>query len=183
MKLLQLPTEIIHLVLSELPIKDLVRTERTCKQLQWACLHEINRRMAASHSDYSLLVHLKQTAAQWQQFDPKTKTAHYKVDMDPVTIRSMYDQRRLIECTLLRKKRLLPISSDDPICIPVQKGIDSGETVHVSIRNGACQLEANVTHLTPAPVPLDRKMRLAPRCLSYSIQITSMSLPLSTIAV
>ncbi|KAI8064368.1 hypothetical protein BC940DRAFT_306072 [Gongronella butleri] len=190
MELLNFPPELIQLILAQLPLKDLARTERTCKQLQLASLFEMQRRTANMPSDFGLLVHLKQTAAQWQQFDPLTKTAEYKVQMTPITIKSMYDHKRLIQCSLLRKHRLLPVNDHAQLAIPLDKGLEQGKTVHVSIQHSTCQLEAAITRMaaaaaatSPSSLLGDQKKQLAPQSLAYSVQITSMRLPLSTIAV
>ncbi|ORZ09503.1 hypothetical protein BCR42DRAFT_423543 [Absidia repens] len=164
------PSEITQIILEHLPIRDLIRAERTSKLLQLFCLSEIERRIKTGSlkDEFGVLIHLGQAQARPLQFDPITKTVQYSIPMDPITINTMYDHRRNIQCSLLRKQHKLDsvVSTTKKInylsqhgfTIPVEKGMTEGKTVQIS------------------------KLSLAPIPLSYSLQVTSMRLPLSTIA-
>jgi hypothetical protein len=114
--------------------------------------------------------------------------------MDPITINSMYDHRRNIHCSLLRKQpkfedaasttKKINYLSQHGFTIPLEKGITEGKTVQISVDNALCQLDASLTRMVPptATTNTDKKLSLAPVPLSYTLQVTSMRLPLSTIA-
>lgn len=212
------PSEITQIILEHLPIKDLIRAERTSKLLQLFCLSEIERRIKTGSlkdefgvlvspfmqyhglstwfltGSFLLQIHLGQAQAQPQLFDPITKTVQYTIPMDPITINSMYDHRRNIHCSLLRKQPKLEDAasttkkinylSQHGFTIPLEKGIAEGKTVQISVDNALCQLDASLTRMVPSPATTntDKKLTLAPVPLSYTLQVTSMRLPLSTIA-
>ncbi|KAI9009954.1 hypothetical protein CLU79DRAFT_774697 [Phycomyces nitens] len=179
-----LPHEIISIVMTHLPLKDLVRIERTSKLIQDFCLEEIERRMSSGSTanQWGLMIHLGQTIAAPSQFDPKTKTVSYSVPMDPVHINTMFDHRRQIHCSLLKR---IPSSTDYDLCEPfvisIQKGMTQGSTQDVDIQGKLCHVQASITRL-PTPENSDKKLLLAPAPLTYAIQVSQMRLPLSTLA-
>ncbi|KAG0174700.1 hypothetical protein DFQ28_007573 [Apophysomyces sp. BC1034] len=199
-----LPPEIITIVLEHLPLKDLVRAERTSKLIQAFCLREIQRRITTGplKDDFGVMVHLGQTTAQPLRFDPKTKQVYYSVPMNPVEIRAMFDHGRQIHCSLLRRKTAAVAAAakasqttvptkkpkyliHDGFSIKFEKGMIEGETVQVSIKSQLCQVEAALTRLAQLPSPEQdskKKLCLAPQPLTYTLQLTEMRLPLSTIA-
>ncbi|KAI8343922.1 hypothetical protein BC941DRAFT_407332 [Chlamydoabsidia padenii] len=194
MDLAVFPPEITQIILEFLPIKDLIRAERTSKLLQVFCLSEIERRIKTGSlkDEFGVLIHLGQAQAQPQQFDPITKTVQYTIPMDPITINTMYDHRRNIHCSLLRKQPMIEHAasttkkinylSQHGFTIPLEKGMTEGKTVQISVDNALCQLDASLTRLESPNSKADKKLSLAPVPLSYSLQVTSMRLPLSTIA-
>ncbi|KAI8090014.1 uncharacterized protein BX664DRAFT_334489 [Halteromyces radiatus] len=179
------PPEITQIILEYLPIKDLVRAERTSKLLQLFCLSEIERRIktGALKDEFGLLIHIGQTTAQPQQFDPITKTVQYIIPMDPITINTMYDHRRHIQCSLLRKQLIgNKYLSQHGFTIPVEKGMVEGKTIPFAIQDKHYQLDGSLTRMEPVTNKSSKKLSLAPTPLSYSLQVTGMRLPLSTIA-
>ncbi|KAF7725990.1 hypothetical protein EC973_009136 [Apophysomyces ossiformis] len=196
-----LPPEIIAIVLEHLPLKDLVRAERTSKFFQAYCLREIQRRITNGplKDEWGVMVHLGQTIAQPLRFDPQTKQVFYSVPMDPIRVNSMYDHGRQIHCSLLRRK---PIAAKQPnqsttakkpkylirdgFSIKFQKGMNEGETVNISIKSQLCQVQAALTRLAcQLPSHKDdnkKKLLLAPSPLTYTLKVTEMCLPLSTVA-
>jgi hypothetical protein len=109
--------------------------------------------------------------------------------MDPITINTMYDHRRNIQCSLLRKQqnkldsttKKINYRSQHGFTIPVEKGMAEGKTIQISVDDSLCQLDASLTRMIPENYTV-KKLSLAPVPLSYSLQVTGMRLPLSTIA-
>lgn len=132
--------------------------------------------------------------------------------MDPVKIKTMFDHRRPIHCSLLRKNSNHSKSkvsqqqqqtnikyqsySEKGFIITVEKGMQEGKTVQLDVKNELCQVHASLTRLPSAvefhqhhtkeetalsksPQPIKS---MAPPPLLYTLQITELSLPLSTIA-
>ncbi|KAL0074007.1 hypothetical protein J3Q64DRAFT_1734637 [Phycomyces blakesleeanus] len=185
----RLPHEIISIVMNHLPLKDLVRIERTSKLIQDFCLEEIEHRMSSGSAaqEWGLMIHLGQTIASPSQFDPKTKTIAYSVPMDPVNINTMFDHRRQIHCSLLRRIPSTPnYNLSEPFVITIQKGMAEGHTEQLDIQGKLCQVQASITRLvTPSQEGQDdknKKLILAPAPLTYALQVTQMRLPLSTLA-
>lgn len=141
--------------------------------------------------------------------------------MDPVKIKTMFDHRRPIHCSLLRKNSdsaigrhrkeqavaaaTSPTSStqyqsycDKAFIINVEKGMEEGKTLELDVKNEVCQVNASLTRLpTTSPVVVAESgynnqgqtkldsppiKSMAPPPLTYTLQITELSLPLSTIA-
>ncbi|ORZ15092.1 hypothetical protein BCR42DRAFT_376103 [Absidia repens] len=198
------PPEITQLILEHLPIRDLIRAERTCKLLQLFCLSEIERRIKTGSlkDEFGVLIHLGQAQAEPQQFDPVTKTVQYIIPMDPITFNTMYDHRRNIHCSLLRKQHKLDNAatttkkinylSQHGFTIPVESGLSEGKTIQISVDDTLCQLDASLTRILTdkeehgknrtTTTTNNKKLPLAPLPLSYSLQVTGLRLPLSTIA-
>ncbi|CAO3625206.1 unnamed protein product [Cunninghamella echinulata] len=187
------PSEITQLILEHLPIKDLVRIEHTSKLLQLFCLKEIERRIKNSmlEEEFDILIHLGQVTAKPTRFDPITKTVQYTLPMEPITIKTMYDHRRNIHCSLLRRKsqedalKYLPESN---FMIPLEKGMAEGQPINISVDGKICHIDACLTrtsnHSSSASLDNNKNkpLSLAPVPSLYSLQVTSMRLPLSTIA-
>lgn len=155
-----------------------------------------------------------QVCAKPIRFDSKTKKAHYSVNMDPVKIKTMFDHRRPIHCSLLRKNSesaigrhrkevASPTSTqyqsycDKAFIINVEKGMEEGKTLQLDVKNELCQVNASLTRLPTSPVVVTEGgynsqgqtkfdpppiKSMAPPPLTYTLQITELSLPLSTIA-
>jgi hypothetical protein len=117
--------------------------------------------------------------------------------MDPVKIKTMFDHRRPVHCSLLRKKTSSRYQSfnGNGFIITVEKGMEEGKTLELDIKNDSCQVHAALTRL-PSDIlqPLcDQSLKkemlqpqpiqsMAPAPLTYTLQITELSLPLSTLA-
>lgn len=121
--------------------------------------------------------------------------------MDPVKIKTMFDHRRPIHCSLLRKNFTKKSSnikyqsySEKGFIITVEKGMQEGKTLQLDVKNELCQVHASLTRLPSAanihhhskedsplkdPQPIKS---MAPSPLTYTLQITELCLPLSTIA-
>lgn len=123
--------------------------------------------------------------------------------MDPVKIKTMFDHRRPVHCSLLRKKTSSRYQSfnEKGFIITVEKGMEEGKTLELDIQNDSCQVHAALTRLPTdnhlftgnQPLcdgqPLKKEMlqpqpikSMAPTPLTYTLQITELSLPLSTLA-
>ena len=126
--------------------------------------------------------------------------------MDPVKVKTMFDHRRPIHCSLLRKKTAKFQSyNQNGFIITVEKGMEEGKTLELDIKNEACQVHAALTRLPSAsavnntlesslcdgqalkkeilrPTQPQPIKTMAPTPLTYTLQITELSLPLSTIA-
>lgn len=217
-----LPAEIITNILSYMSMTDLVRIERTCRLFQSFSLCEIEKRIIKSSDEWGILVsyytcdnqrhtlnqcaqiHLGQVSAKPVGFDAKSKKAYYSVLMDPVKIKTMFDHRRPIHCSLLRKKTSKFQSySQNGFIITVEKGMEEGKTLELDINNEACQVHAALTRLPSSVSPVNTTLEsplcdgqalkkeslqsqpiktMAPLPLTYTLQITELSLPLSTLA-
>jgi hypothetical protein len=135
------------------------------------------------------------------RFDSKTKKAYYSILMDPVKIKTMFDHRRPVHCSLLRKKTSSRYQSfnENGFIITVEKGMEEGKTLELDIKNDSCQVHAALTRLPSdshlnQPLcdgnqPLKKEMlqpqpikSMAPPPLTYTLQVTELSLPLSTLA-
>lgn len=129
-------------------------------------------------------VHVDQVSASPIHFDPKTKTACYSVQMDPVTIKTMFDHKRSIHCSLLRKKLNKYQSFDENgLVITLEKGMTEGKPIQVNIKNKSCQVHAALTRLPYLQNEFVQPVKsIAPTPLTYTLQITQLSLPLSTLA-
>lgn len=117
-------------------------------------------------------------------FDPKTKMAYYSIQMNPVTIKTMFDHKRSIHCSLLRKKLNKYQSFDENgLVITVEKGMTEGKSIQVNINNKSCQVDAALTRLSHSQKGFVQPVKsIAPAPLTYTLQITKLSLPLSTLA-
>ncbi|OBZ87322.1 hypothetical protein A0J61_04627 [Choanephora cucurbitarum] len=197
-----LPSEIISTIMSYMSIKDLARMERTSRLFQAFALQEIEHRIIKSSSnsdEWGVLIHLGQASAKPIRFDSRTKKAYYSILMDPVKIKTMFDHRRSVHCSLLRKNKTTKYQSfnEKGFIITVEKGMQEGKTVELDIKNDACQVHAALTRLpssvnTNDPVSCGKQQTklenvqpiksMAPTPLLYTLQITELSLPLSTIA-
>ncbi|GAN11015.1 hypothetical protein MAM1_0450d10567 [Mucor ambiguus] len=199
-----LPAEIITNILSYMSMTDLVRIERTCRLLQSFSLCEIEKRIIKSSDEWGILIHLGQVSAKPIGFDAKSKKAYYSVLMDPVKVKTMFDHRRSIHCSLLRKKTSKFQSySQNGFIITVEKGMEEGKTLELDIKNEACQVHAALTRLPSSVSPVNTTLEsplcdgqaskkeslqsqaiktMAPQPLTYTLQITELSLPLSTFA-
>ena len=142
-----------------------------------------------------LQIHLGQVCAKPTRFDARTKKAYYSILMDPVKIRTMFDHKRPIHCSLLRRnsdKKPIPTKyqsySEKGFIINVEKGMEEGKTVQLDVENELCQVQASLTRLTASAhqeltkLDLPPIKSMAPPPLTYTLQITELSLPLSTIA-
>ena len=99
--------------------------------------------------------------------------------MEPVKIKTMYDHNRPVHLSLLRKAvSSQPYCSQDSFIIQVQKGMIEGEPLLLHVKNQLCQVHAYLTRL-----PRQRNEPLGPTPLIYTLQITELSIPLSTIAL
>ncbi|CAO3609891.1 unnamed protein product [Cunninghamella blakesleeana] len=187
------PSEITQLILEYLPIKDLVRIERTSKLIQIFCLKEIERRMKNSmiKEEFDVMIHLGQVTAKPIKFDPMTKTIQYTLPMEPITIKTMYDNRRNIHCSLLRKKLSndqLDYLQESNFTIPLEKGMIENKPIHISVDGKVCHIDACLTrtsmnqHQKLKEDDKNKPLSFAPVPSLYSLQVTSMRLPLSTIA-
>ncbi|GAA5805809.1 hypothetical protein HPULCUR_011335 [Helicostylum pulchrum] len=196
-----LPTEIISNIFEYVSINDLVRIESTCRLFQSFALCEIEKRIIRSTRDeWGILIHLGQVIAKPIRFDSRTKMAYYSIVMDPVKIKTMFDHRRPIHCSLLRKNHTkLSLSeikyqsySEKGFIINIEKGMEEGKSLQLNVKNELCQVHASLTRLA-SPVLIqqtilnDKKLpqpikSMAPPPLTYTLQITQLSLPLSTIA-
>ncbi|KAK4510953.1 uncharacterized protein ATC70_000062 [Mucor velutinosus] len=199
-----LPAEIITNILSYMSMTDLVRIERTCRLFQSFSLCEIEKRIIKSSDEWGILIHLGQVSAKPIGFDAKSKRAYYSVLMDPVKVKTMFDHRRPIHCSLLRKKTSKFQSySQNGFIITVEKGMEEGKTLELDINNEACQVHAALTRLPSSVSPINTTLEaslcngqalkkqslqlppiktMAPQPLTYTLQITELSLPLSTLA-
>ncbi|KAI8393945.1 uncharacterized protein BYT42DRAFT_591477 [Radiomyces spectabilis] len=182
------PPELIQLILTHLPIKDLMRTERVSKMLQAFCLAEIKRRIRCESDEWGVSIHLTQTMAKATAFDPKEKTVTYSIPMDPIHINTMFDHRRQIHCSLMRRVAMEPnYLMRDGFTLTVEKGMTEGKTVQLNIKGALCEVDAAITRLKSSAIQQihDKKspLSLAPTPLTYALQVTQMRLPLSTIAV
>ncbi|KAI9486496.1 MAG: hypothetical protein EXX96DRAFT_516570 [Benjaminiella poitrasii] len=198
------PTEIITNILGYMPIDDLARLERTCRLFQSYALYEIERRIikpSSTQDEWGVLIHLGQAVAHPTRFDCKTKKAYYSITMDPVKVKTMFDHRRSIHCSLLRKKcnKYQTFNNgEDSFVITVEKGMEEGKTVELNIENKSCQVHATLTRLPIISHPNDELLQelkkefkssphpiksMAPDPLTYTLQITELTLPLSTIAL
>lgn len=121
--------------------------------------------------------------------------------MDPVKIKTMFDHRRPIHCSLLRKNSIKKSAniryqsySEKGFIITVEKGMQEGKTLQLDVKNELCQVHASLTRLPSGvnnihhtkedsllkdPQPIKS---MAPSPLTYTLQITELCLPLSTIA-
>jgi len=124
--------------------------------------------------------------------------------MDPVKVKTMFDHRRSIHCSLLRKKTSKFQSyNQNGFIITVEKGMEEGKTLELDINNEACQVHAALTRLPSSVSPVNTVLEsplcdgqalkketlqpqpiktMAPLPLTYTLQITELSLPLSTLA-
>ncbi|KAI9491181.1 hypothetical protein BDB00DRAFT_883898 [Zychaea mexicana] len=175
-----LPPEIICCVLEQLPLADLVRAERTCRMIQAFCHSEIQRRITSGplKDDWGVLVHLDQATATATHFDAVTKKVTFTISMpQPVQIKTMFDHRRQIQCSLLRRNRYC-----EDFVFTVEKGMTEGSTVNVTAEGAAlCEIDAALTRLVKAPSPPNKKI-IAPSPNLYSLQLTQLQIPLSAIA-
>ncbi|KAI7871857.1 hypothetical protein BDF14DRAFT_1718364 [Spinellus fusiger] len=182
-----LPLELISIVMQHLPLKDLVRIERTSKLIQNFCLYEIQRRIISQpdNQKWSLMVHLGQTIALPYRFDTKTKTISYSVPMDPVHINTMFDHRRQIHCSLLQSTPKSKCNLIEDFSITIEKGMVEGNAENIDIPGKLCRFEASLTRLATPPREENdsKKLLLAPPPLTYTIQVTQMHLPLSTLVI
>ncbi|KAI8142243.1 hypothetical protein BJV82DRAFT_616090 [Fennellomyces sp. T-0311] len=173
-----LPPEIIVRVLEHLPLIDLVRIEPTCRMIQAFCYCEIERRLTSSplRNDWGVLVHLDQATATATHFDTQTKKVTFNITMQqPVEIKTMFDHRRQIHCSLLRRNQYC-----EDFVFTVEKGMEEGSTVNVSGQGAAlCQINAALTRLVKTT---PNKKAIAPSPFRYSLQLTQLEIPLSTIA-
>ncbi|KAG2210988.1 hypothetical protein INT47_000148 [Mucor saturninus] len=200
-----LPSEIISNIFEYVSMTDLVRVERTCKLFQSFALCEIEKRIIRSSKDeWGILIHLGQVLANPVRFDPETKLAYYAVAMDPVKIKTMFDHRRPIHCSLLRKSMTKKSNniryqsySEKGFIITVEKGMQEGKTLQLDVKNELCQVHASLTRL-PSAANIHHQQHtkeentllksaqpiksMAPSPLTYTLQITELCLPLSTIA-
>ncbi|KAI8063715.1 uncharacterized protein B0P05DRAFT_555400 [Gilbertella persicaria] len=195
------PTEIISNILSYMSIKDLTKLERTSRLFQAFTLNEIENRIIKSGKDeWGILIHLGQVSAKPLRFDPKTKKTYYSILMDPVKIKTMFDHRRSVHCSLLKKNKTTKFQSfnEKGFIITVEKGMQEGKTLELNIKNEACQVHAALTRLPSSSVNTNDQAlcgkqeikkeivqpikSMAPAPLLYTLQITELSLPLSTIA-
>lgn len=130
--------------------------------------------------------------------------------MDPVKINTMFEHARPIHISLLRKanlpakttdalkpRKIQPYCSQDSFVITVQKGMAEGLTVEQSIKSQRCEVNAALTRAPSSPPPvrfastkalnhggkLQKSMPIAPVPITYTLQITELSIPLSTIAL
>ncbi|KAG0744998.1 hypothetical protein G6F57_002792 [Rhizopus arrhizus] len=153
-------------------------------------------REESSNDKWGILVkiHLGEIKAQPIRFDTFTKKAYFSIFMDPVNIKTMFDHNRLIHCALTKKDDE-SYATNNKFVITVEKGMTEGRTIQVDVQNELCQVQAELTRLpTPPPSPqldekenyfkqpLDLVTPLAPAPLTYTLQITELCLPLSTIA-
>ncbi|RCI04548.1 hypothetical protein CU098_013083 [Rhizopus stolonifer] len=194
MNSLLLPSEIISHIFGYLTIKDLARVECTCKKLQSFSLSEMGRRIMKDQDTWGILIHLGEIKAQPIRFDAVKKQAYFSILMDPVNIKTMFDHNRPVHCSLIRK--------DDPefdtkseFIMTVEKGMAEGKKIQMDVQNELCKVQAELTRLpTPPPSPqldqqahyfkqpIDLVTPLAPAPLAYTLQITELCLPLSTLA-
>ncbi|EIE89775.1 hypothetical protein G6F46_006424 [Rhizopus delemar] len=183
-----LPAEIILNIFNHLSLKDLVRIERSCKRLQSCALSEIEKRIrkGSTKDEWGILVHLGQVNAEPQRFDTVTKKAYYSIQMDPVKIKSMFEKRQ-IHCSLLRKNSE-DYDTKNKFTIHVQKGMEAGKRIEIDVKNESCQVQAQLTRL-PHPTrsliqhdPKQPLIPLAPSPFIYTLQLTELCLPLSTLA-
>ncbi|KAG1440978.1 hypothetical protein G6F56_011685 [Rhizopus delemar] len=104
--------------------------------------------------------------------------------MDPVKIKSMFDRKRPIHCSLLRKNS----QDQHEFVITVQKGMTEGKRIELNVENDLCKVKADLVRLPTPPkyvhphLKVDSVTSLAPSPFTYTLQITELSLPLSTIA-
>lgn len=121
--------------------------------------------------------------------------------MDPIKIKTMFDHRRPIHCSLLKKNRtkVAPSQikyqsySEKGFIINIEKGMEEGKTLELNVQNELCQVNALLTRLA-SPVLIQQTEQetlkmdsqpiksMAPSPLTYTLQITELSLPLSTLA-
>lgn len=103
----------------------------------------------------------------------------------PIQIKTMFDHRRQIQCSLLRRNQYR-----EDFVFTVEKGISEGATIPVAA-SGAdlCKVNGALTRVSPINHSsnddngaYDKKRLLAPSPLVYSLQLTQMQIPLSTIA-
>ncbi|KAG2227581.1 hypothetical protein INT45_002266, partial [Circinella minor] len=176
-----LPTEIILNVLEYLPLADLVRTERTCRMIQAFCHGEIERRITSGplKNDWGVLVHLDQAIATATHFDTRTKKVTFNVTMQqPVQIKTMFDHKRQIQCSLLRRNQYC-----EDFVFTVEKGMSEGSTVDITAEGAAlCEINAALTRHEKSITSSTNKKLIAPSPHLYSIQLTQLQIPLSTIA-
>ncbi|KAI8646990.1 hypothetical protein BD408DRAFT_409015 [Parasitella parasitica] len=195
-----LPTEIITNILGYMSITDLVCIERVCRSFQSFSLCEIEKRIIKSNDEWGVLIHLSQVCAKPTRFDTTTKKAYYSILMDPVKVKTMFDHRRPIHCSLLRKRTpRFQSYNQNGFIITVEKGMGEGKTLQLDVKNEVCQVHAALTRLPSSfSTTLDSSLRddqaqkqeilpattkiMAPLPLIYTLQITELSLPLSTIA-
>ncbi len=126
--------------------------------------------------------------AQPERFDTVNKKAYYSIQMDPVKIKTMFEKRQ-IHCSLLRKNNE-DYDTKNKFTITVQKGMEEGRRIEMDVKNESCQVQAQLTRLPHPTRPLiqqDPKQPhtltpLAPSPFIYTLQLTELCLPLSTLA-
>ncbi|CAO3614534.1 unnamed protein product [Cunninghamella blakesleeana] len=184
MKLILLPYEIISAILFNLSIKDLVRMEATCKCIQTWVLYEMEKRIKTGslQEDWNLLIHLGQIVVTPARFDIYSKKVFYSVPKNPIRIKSMYDHRQHIHCTLSRMMSDEYTSSMDGVKIIIEPGMKEGWTEYKIANGHWCQINVTLTKLNQKePVSHQRQQLgwLAPLPFIYSIQVDEVIMPLS----
>lgn len=110
----------------------------------------------------------------------------YTITMpQPVEIKSMFDHPRQIHCSLLRRSSSANYQFLEDFKITVDKGISQGKTVAVAAKGtDLCQIQGALTRIESSSTSTthDKKQLIAPRPLTYALEVTEMQLPLSTIA-
>ncbi|KAI9323626.1 hypothetical protein BX666DRAFT_1888707 [Dichotomocladium elegans] len=180
-----LPAEILMHILKHMSLADLVRTERTCKLIQQLCLCEIEHRILSDprRKEWSVLVHLEEISATAVYFDRQTRQVTYQVDMpQPIHIKTMFDHRRQIQCCLLQHNQYR-----EGFVVTVEKGMQQGLPVPITAKSkssccsGPCSVHGVLIRAHHERQQEDKK-KLAPSPLVYSLQLSEMQIPLSTLA-
>lgn len=118
------------------------------------------------------------------RFDARTKEVTYAIAMKPIEIKTMYDHKRQIHCSLLRKSRQSQYQFHEQFQFTLDKGLAEDAPVDVAAQGTKmCAVDGTITRLlTHATQIVDDKKRIAPRPIKYALQVTEMRLPLSTLA-
>ncbi|KAG0173140.1 hypothetical protein DFQ30_008812 [Apophysomyces sp. BC1015] len=176
-----LPTEIIIAIIENLSFKDLARMERSCRSFQSLILWEIDRRIKKiKYDDWRIVVHLGHTKAVPIRFDPETKKIFYAITMQPIHISAMFDHGRRIHCSIFREGLRSKHCTQDGFVITVEEGMIQGKTVEMDVKGKSCEIHAA---LTREKNHQQQQLRsLAPSICSYTVQVTELRLPLSTMA-
>ncbi|CAO3638765.1 unnamed protein product [Cunninghamella echinulata] len=135
------------------------------------------------HEDWNLLIHLGQVVVTPARFDIHSKKVFYSVPKNPIRIKSMYDHRQHIHCTLSRTKMNNQFTCCmDGVKIIIEPGMKEGFTKYISANGSWSQLHITLRKLNHLEPLLHQKQQLgwlAPLPLIYTIQVDEIAMPLS----
>jgi hypothetical protein len=181
-QLSNIPIEVICMIMQQMDIVDLVRIERTCKQIQHMVLREIQKRIEnwnqcsrSADDQLRMLVHLSEQEAKPCKFDPITRKVTCKVPMDPVEIRLCWDHRRQVHCQLLERqsnaqKRDNVKVINDGIVFTLEPSTPVGQTTECFTKGKFCEIDAAVTKEQDCGETM------------YALKVTELRVPLELLA-